>query len=356
MENNYIIEMGLATPRYRLKQSETAELMAKLLGYDEKGTKYLKRIYQKTDIEYRHTVLNPEDETLPVPIGSTAERMKIYEKNACNLALSAIQNGINPHFLPKITHLITVSCTGMYAPGLDIELIMQLNLNRHIDRTCINFMGCYGAFNALKVADAICQQNKEAFVLVVCLELCSLHFQPIINQENLVANSLFADGAACALIHSKPLNEKNLALKGFRCGLASYEQKAMTWFIGNQGFDINLSTYIPQILNENVLELVNPLLTYFNLSIPEIDFFAIHPGGKEILLKVEKALAIRRERNEDAHHVFKNFGNMSSPTILFVLKSLYERLTAKNHQQNILAMAFGPGLTIESGLFEFVSS
>ncbi len=352
MNQSYIIEMGLANPPYRLKQTESAQVMAKLLGYDARATKRLERIYKKTDIEYRHTVLNTKADHLPVPLGGVSERLKIYEKNACSLALAAIREGINPHFIPKITHLITVSCTGMYAPGLDIELLMQLQLSPHIERTCINFMGCYGAFNALKVADAICHKDARAFVLIVCVEFCSLHFQPINSEDNLIANALFADGAACALIHSEPCGEKNLNLTAFRSGFTDYEKKAMTWFIGNHGFDIKLSSYVPMILNENVKALVHPLLAFFQLTLEEIDYFAIHPGGKDILIQIEKALCIPTEKNKDAHEVLKNYGNMSSPTILFVLKKLLNRLTAKNNEQKILAMAFGPGLTIETGLFE----
>lgn len=352
MKGSYIIEMGLANPPYRLKQVESAQVMAKLLGYDARATKRLERIYKKTAIEYRHTILNPKADHLPVPMGGTCERLKIYEKNACSLALAAIREGINPHFIPKITHLITVSCTGMYAPGLDIELLMQLQLSPHIERTCINFMGCYGAFNGLKVADAICQKDAGAFVLVVCVEFCSLHFQPINSEDNLIANALFADGAACALIHSQPVGAKNLSLTGFRSGLSAYEKNAMTWFIGNQGFDIRLSSYVPMILNENVKALVHPLLVFFQLTLEEIDHFAIHPGGKDILIQIEKALSIPTEKNKEAHEILKNYGNMSSPTILFVLKKLLNRLTTKNNGQKILGMAFGPGLTIESGLFE----
>lgn len=352
MTGSYIIEMGLANPPYRLKQAESAQVMAKLLGYDARATKRLERIYKKTNIEYRHTILNPEADYLPVPMGGTSERLKIYEKNACALALASIREGISPRFIPKITHLITVSCTGMYAPGLDIELLMQLHLSPHIERTCINFMGCYGAFNALKVADAICQKDAGALVMIVCVEFCSLHFQPINSEENLIANALFADGAACALVHSQPIGEKNLNLTGFRSGLSEYEKKAMTWFIGNHGFDIKLSTYVPMILNEHVKTLVHPLLAFFQLILEQIDFFAIHPGGKDILIQVEKALSIPAEKNKEAHEILKDYGNMSSPTILFVLKKLLSRLTTKNNGQKILGMAFGPGLTIESGLLE----
>lgn len=352
MNNSYIINLGIANPSIRLTQQQAALHMARKLAYTAKETKKLVRLYQKTAIQYRHTVLNPDDPALTIPFATTAERMKLYETYALDLAKQAINNGIDPHYLPKITHLITVSCTGMYAPGLDIELTLQLNLASHIERTCINFMGCYGAFNALKLADHICRQNPHAYVLVVCIELCSLHFQPMATMDNFIANAIFADGAACALIHSQPQQGRNLRLKSFRCELAPSEQPAMAWYVRDQGFDIILSSYVPMILSDTIREPTQKLLASLNLQSKDIDFFAIHPGGKEILSEVEKALQINPEKNQEAHEVLNDYGNMSSPTILFVLHKWLAKTSVRHHQNNILAMAFGPGLTIESALLE----
>jgi alpha-pyrone synthase len=353
MNNSYIINLGIANPQFRLSQNHTAEYLAKKMGYSAKDTKKLIRLYKKTAIQYRYTVLDPQDASLSVPFSSTAERMKIYENNALNLAIAAINQGVDSIYLPKITHLITVSCTGMYAPGLDIELTLKLNLSSHVERTCVNFMGCYGAMNALKLADYICKNNADAYVLIVCVELCTLHFQPIKTQDNLIANALFGDGAACALVHSQPTKgKKNLQLKSFRCELAPSEKPAMTWNIGDQGFDIILSSYVPVILSDHILEPTQKLLTKLDLTLNDIDFFAIHPGGKEILSSIEKALGIIPEKNQEAHEVLSEYGNMSSPTILFVLKKWLDKISDHHHQKNILAMAFGPGLTIESVLLE----
>jgi len=352
MSKSFIISLGIANPEICLTQQQIAEYMAKKLHYDAKETKKLIRLYKKTAIESRYTVLDPDDQDSTIPLASTAERMHLYEKHALSLAKKAITQGIDSAYLPKITHLITVSCTGMYAPGLDIELTLQLNLATDVERTCINFMGCYGAFNALKMADYICQQNPAAYVLIVCVELCTLHFQPIINMDNLIANAIFADGAACALIHSQPQKGHNLQLNSFRCALAPSPEPSMAWYIRNQGFDIILSSYVPSILSENIQAPIQTLLSSFNLTLDNIDFLAIHPGGKEILATVEKALGTSSEKNQEAHEVLRNYGNMSSPTILFVLKKLLTKMTAETHQKNILAMAFGPGLTIESAILK----
>lgn len=355
MNHSYILQIGTATPDQCLSQKEIALHMGKMLDYDVQQTKRLVRLYKKSAIDYRHIVIKLEstDEQEPenIATASTARRMQIYEENACQLAMRAIHDGIDPNYLTKITHLITVSCTGMYAPGLDIELIGVLNLNSNIERTCVNFMGCYGVFNALKLADNICRQNLKAYVLIVSVELCSIHFQPMDSMDNLIANAIFADGAACALVHSHPIHNNNLLLKSFRCELA-YERQAMAWYIRDRGFDIRLSNYVPSILAGHVKPLTEHLLSHLQLTANEIDYFAIHPGGKEILAAVELSLAINVERNQQAHDVLKNFGNMSSATILFVLKKLLVSLTKANHENKVLTMAFGPGLTIESALLE----
>lgn len=355
MEDSYIIGMGIATPPFRYTQQECAEQMSKRLKYDEKETKKLVRLYKKTAIGWRHSAFSGDDQNIKVPFSSTAERMQLYEQQALPLAVQAIHNSISAEYLPKITHLITVSCTGMYAPGLDIELILKLKLSAHVERTCVNFMGCYGAFNALKLADYICGKDPAAYVLIVCVEICSLHFQPIKTLDNVIANAIFADGAACALIHGKPEGAKNLRIKSFRCALAPSDKPAMAWYIRDQGFDIVLSSYVPTILSDHIREPVQKLLQSLNLTAADIENFAIHPGGKEILSAVEKALEIPQEKNQAAHEVLNDYGNMSSPTILFVIKKWLDQLPANVTKTNLLAMAFGPGLTIESGLLETVS-
>jgi len=351
MNNSFIVGMGIANPKSKFSQQHIAELMAEKFNYNEKETKKLIRIYKKTAIEYRYFTLDSNGST-PSHLSSTAERMKIYENNALPMAMAAINQGIDPHYLKKITHLITVSCTGMYAPGLDIELTLALHLNSQLERTCINFMGCYGAFNALKMADYICRTNPDAYVLIVCVELCSLHFQPMATLDNLIANAIFADGAACALIHGRPISQKSLRLKAFSCALAPSQQPAMAWYVRDQGFDIILSSYVPMLLSDHIRQPTQKLLDNLRLNITDIDFFAIHPGGKDILASVEKALNIPPEKNREAHEVLNDYGNMSSSTILFVLKNWFDKLTLQHHQNNILAMAFGPGLTIESALLE----
>lgn len=356
-----ITAIGTATPDYKRPQAETAELLAELLNASPAKKRVLKSIYQATGIDYRHSVLSDYHKTLGnfeffpnqphEPFPSTAQRMKMYEKHALPLALKAIADCFSEGRLPltDITHVITVSCTGMYAPGLDIEIVQSLSLNTTVQRTAINFMGCYGAFNALKVADAICKTFHNAKVLMVSIELCTLHLQKNWTLDNIIANAIFADGAAAALIEANP-TPPYLSLSSFYCDLIPQTSKEMAWHIADQGFDILLSSYVPDVIEAGIKKFAANLLQQRQLSLANIDFFAIHPGGSKILAACETALQIQPVDNKYSYEVLRNYGNMSSATILFVLKQIWQTLAKTDHQKNIFSCAFGPGLTLESML------
>jgi predicted naringenin-chalcone synthase len=236
----------------------------------------------------------------------------------------------------------------MYAPGLDIDLVKKLQLPTNVLRTGINFMGCYAAFNAFKVADAFCQADKNAKVLIVCTELCSLHFQKTPTQDNLISNALFGDGAGAVLVEGTTTASLRLKPENFCSDLAIEGEDDMAWAIGDLGFEMRLSTYVPSIIKGGILKLTKNLLDKISKNISDIRFFAIHPGGRKILESIEEELGINRCKNEPAYHVLKNYGNMSSPTILFVLQEIVRKLTPNDRGEHILSFAFGPGLTLES--------
>jgi prepilin-type processing-associated H-X9-DG protein len=248
----------------------------------------------------------------------------------------------------EVTHLIVVCCTGMYAPGLDIDLVKKYNLSPSVQRTGINFMGCYAAFNALKAADAFCHQNSNAKILIVCTELCSLHFQKKATEDNFLANALFADGSAAVLVEAQTTRSKKLKPESFNSALIPESSDDMAWSIGNLGFEMKLSTYVPSIIKRGIGALTNALLDKISRKISDIKFFAIHPGGKKILENIESELGISKEQNQEAYCVLKNYGNMSSPTILFVLHHLMHKISDTDDGEYILSFAFGPGLTVES--------
>lgn len=356
-----ITAIGTANPAYKQRQQEISERIAVGFHLKQRQKKLLQAIYKASGIETRYSVIsdyskapgefeffpNHPQECFP----STAKRMKLYKDNALTLALASIENCLNSleTFDKKdITHLITVSCTGMYAPGIDIEIVQKLNLNPSTKRTSINFMGCYGAFNGMKVANAFCQAQPDSNVLLVCVELCSIHFQNKFNSEHIISNAIFADGAAAVLIQGHSKNLKYLNIDTFYCDLVPQTSHDMAWSIADSGFDMVLSSYVPEAIKSGIAIFTEKLLKLSNYSFKDIDYYAIHPGGLKILQACEESLNISIEDNHHSYEVLRNFGNMSSATVLFVLKSIWDNLKQEDNNKNIFSCAFGPGLTLES--------
>jgi len=364
MSVSYITALGIALPQYQFKQNMIASFMESRLKLSYDAKRKLKILYKLSAIEYRHSVLPDYDLTQEAKLytntqknfPSTAQRMEVYQEEALPLAKKAALNCLKEGKVPKknITHLITVSCTGMYAPGLDIELVESLGLSNQTHRTCVNFMGCYASMNALKVAQSICQADENAKVLIVGVELCTLHLQDSEKDDDLLANTLFADGAAAILIEGKRESKKVLLLDKFYCDLAPQGQNDMSWHIHNTGFLMRLSSYVPEVINQSINQLFEGLLENTNLKVDEIDNFALHPGGRKILEVIAKAYQIPQEKLQASFDVLSNYGNMSSVSIIFVLKLIWETLSLKPQEKNILALALGPGLTLESALMKFL--
>jgi prepilin-type processing-associated H-X9-DG protein len=358
---SYITAIGTANPINRFSQSAIAEFMLGHMKLTNGDGRKLRTIFKASGIEFRHSVLEdygqngdasffkkaPGIETIP----STEERLHVFRANALGLSVASINNLISSYpecKVKDVTHLIVACCTGMYAPGLDIDLVKNLKLNSTVQRTAINFMGCYAAFNALKVADAFCKSDHNAKVLIVCTELCSLHFQREGTDDNLLANALFADGSASVLVEHESNSALKLKLESFHSDLSKDGEQHMAWTVGDLGFEMKLSAYVPDIIKGGIAELTNSLLAKISKKLSDIKHFAIHPGGKKILQAIEEELGISKEQNKQAYQVLERYGNMSSPTVLFVLKEVVGNLTAENVGEDILSFAFGPGLTLES--------
>lgn len=360
-----ITAIGTALPQYSRSQLDTASLISAGFKLKPAEKRLLNSIYKSTGIHYRHSVLSdycrlpgefeffPNDSESDFP--STSARMQLFKDNALTLALIAIKNclsSLSNFDVKSITHVITISCTGMYAPGLDIEIVQQLKLNSNTKRTAINFMGCYGAFNGLKIANSICHAEPDAKVLMVCVELCTIHFQKKMTTENMISNAIFSDGAAAVIVQRKSKLDKYLLLSGFHCDLIEHSGQEMAWKIADNGFDIILSSYVPQIIQTGIHDFTQKLLNAYHLSQDDISFYAIHPGGLKILQACEQALSITEHDNRYSYAVLQQFGNMSSATVLFVLKEIWNDLTFQRCDKTILSCAFGPGLTLESMLLQ----
>ncbi|HET6244115.1 MAG: type III polyketide synthase [Bacteroidetes bacterium] len=285
----------------------------------------------------------------------TAERMRIYEKESARLGFAVSEEAISKAGLQKqdITHIITVSCTGFSAPGLETLLLEKLELNYNVKRFTVNFMGCYAAFHGLRLADLICKSEPSAKVLLVCVELCSLHFRKDISEDNILSTYLFSDGAAaCIVRNDAPVAESYLSCYSFDSLLIPEGKNDMGWNIGNNGFEMILSRDVPGHIENHIAKAFNDFISRNGLLKEDIAYYAIHPGGKNILKAFERALILPRDKLAESYEILQNYGNMSSATILFVLQKFLEKPDSVKQGEWLYSAAFGPGLTVESGLFK----
>ena len=243
----------------------------------------------------------------------------------------------------------------MSAPGLDLQIMELMDLPRNIQRTSVNFMGCYAAIHAMKMADSICKCDDNARVLVVCTELCTLHFQREPTFDNFASSMLFGDGSAAMLITSDLAKGKGIKLGQFHSEVIPKGKKDMSWELSSTGFLMTLSNYVPELIEEDIDGMVTRALNKSGLNKSDITNWCVHPGGKRILQAVEHSLGISNTDLENSYQILRHFGNMSSPTILFVLKDIMHSLQFEDRNK-IMGIAFGPGLTLETFTAEGVSS
>jgi predicted naringenin-chalcone synthase len=354
-----IKSIGTAVPAFRHEQNEILQFMSRIYAFNEKERRSLRYLYHQSGITSRYSVLSdysrepsgwtfyPPSENLE-PFPSLEQRMKVFNEHAANLSVTAIRNCLEDDAdLRRITHLITVTCTGLSAPGLDLQLMELLNLPKNIFRTSVNFMGCYAAIHALKLADTLCRADASARVLIVCTELCTLHFQQEATTDNITSSLLFGDGSAAVLVTGEDDSAGGYPIAGFYGEVMPKGKQDMSWELSSTGFAMTLSSYVPSLIEEDFEKLVDQALARNNLSREDITHWAVHPGGRRILESIEKSLSLPKEKLEASYKVLRDFGNMSSPTILFVLKDILSGLD-NSQQQFVLGAAFGPGLTMET--------
>jgi predicted naringenin-chalcone synthase len=358
--------IGVAVPPARIDQREAARIARALCCRTEEQATWLPAMYDQTGIEGRHIALGtplirdllegtresgsiylpkgPDDATGP----TTGQRMKIYAELSVPLAVEACDKAINQAGwdASEITHLVTVSCTGFFAPGIDYALIQRLNLSRTVQRTHVGFMGCHGAINGLRVASAYAGADPEARVLLCAVELSSVHYHYAWDPQRMIANAIFGDGAAavCGMKPSETDSRWTTSATG-SC-LIPDSADAMSWTIGDHGFAMTLSKRVPDLIHRDIRAWLEPWLKSLGYRLNEIGSWAIHPGGPRVLAAVQEALDLPAEKLTAPREVFGARGNMSSPTVLFIL----ERLRAANAPRPAVALAFGPGLVAEAAL------
>jgi len=360
----YILHIETGVPGFSYSLDFTREKM-KSWAVSKRDARLIHYVHKQSGIRNRYSACGDFDSPDAAELFTTGadgqlsnpgtqERNDVFAREARKLAVEVAGRALAacPEIRKEeITHVITATCTGFSNPGIDFYLVTDLGLNPSTQRYQLGFMGCYAAFPALRMAQQFCQADSRAVVLVLCLEFCTLHVQVDGRTESILANALFADGAACAIVHGRDALSARSAyrLNSFTSGLATGGEKDMAWSVGNHGFDIVLSSYVPDIIAANIANIVDPVLANVSLDRDDIDAWAVHPGGRAILDKVEQGLSLPEGSLAVSRSVLERFGNMSSPTILFVLRDL---LIGESDEEEklVCALAFGPGLTIEMGL------
>ncbi|MBA4386450.1 MAG: type III polyketide synthase [Verrucomicrobia bacterium] len=365
MQDVYIKCIETLVPANAYSQDFAREKMLSWVEGD-KEHRLINRVYRNSGIETRYSVLDDFFGDKPGSLfrqgnngkviePGTRERNDRYALESRTLAVEAARCVLNSSGLPagKITHVITASCTGFANPGADYFIVRDLGLKHSVARFALGFMGCYAAIPALRLARDICRADPSAVVMVVSIELCSLHLHFEDGLDSLLANAIFADGVAAAIVGCGPPGEEQQGLRidGFASSIITEGEKDMAWRIGNKGFEIALSTYVPDLIGGHIKSLVEAILGEHRIALSDIGTWAIHPGGTAILDRIEKELGLMPAQIEASRDVLRRYGNMSSATVLFVLKELLKGgPAAAGESWRISAMAFGPGLTVESAI------
>jgi predicted naringenin-chalcone synthase len=358
-----IVSIGTAVPPTRIGQEEVRDLFAGQEGLDRLTRRRIQAVFDASAIEHRHTVLAELAAGAERPAGgaavidahgtllspTTGARNDRYIAVAPALSAEAARRaladgGIDPS---DVTHVVTVSCTGLFAPGPDYRLVRDLDLPTTVERSHLGFIGCAAALPALRVATALAATRPAAVVLVVCTELCSLHLRPSADPQQIVAASVFADGAAAAVVTADPAIGRpgGLELDRFGTALTDEGETDMVWTIGDNGFEMVLSAEVPRIIGREIRGAVGRFLG--DDQPPEV--WAVHPGGRSVLDRVETGLELAPDALAASRSVLRDFGNMSSATILFILAALL-RDDVVHDGARVAGLAFGPGLTVESAL------
>lgn len=368
----YVRSLETAVPTTMLIQSEARDVFAAQPGLSRLGSRLVGTCFDSAAIDTRFTAVeeltnearsedpqfyDPRTGLLLNP--STKVRNEIFAREATKLFVQAARSAMDaaPELdLLDITHLITVSCTGFFNPGPDYKIVRELGLDPAVQRYHLGFMGCYAAFPALRAAKLFCEADPNAVVLVVCAELCSLHVRTSNDPDTIMGSALFADGAAAAVVTARPGSEEHalLQLDHFETVLTPVGEDSMAWNIGDNGFEMVLGNYVPHIIDDHIVGALEPLLArepgLAALPYSAIPHWAIHPGGRSILDKVESRLGLTEKQLLPAREILRDYGNMSSATVLFVIRNILEQAPQAGDER-ICSMAFGPGLTVETALF-----
>lgn len=361
-----IAGLGTAVPAHRIAQQDAAEQIAGYCGLSADQQRRVMQVHEQTGVATRHSVVlrsstngQPAEQSFyrgdgtngqPSQIPTTSQRMQSYEEHAGPLVREAAERALSQASCAAagVTHLVTVSCSGFTAPGVDHLLIEKLGLPRSVQRTHVGFMGCHGALNGLRLAKAFVEADQRANVLVCAVELCTLHLQHGFELQGVISNALFADGAAAVLCRAEADAAKVWKLAATGSHYLADSRDAMSWRIGDHGFQMRLAPSVPRLIREHLRPWLTSWLAESGHTPADIGCWAVHPGGPRILQACRESLALPGDALSASEEVLADYGNMSSPTVLFVLERLMDRAA----RLPAVALGFGPGLAIEALLLD----
>lgn len=361
--------IGVAVPPTILHQDEIRDVFRDQPGRSRLAQRLIGAAFDGSAIDTRHTVIEDFDAADAAATSTyydadrrlvlappTGTRNDTYIEHAPPLLLEAARQALESApgiTAADVTHVVTASCTGFFAPGPEYLLVRDLGLPATTERYHLGFQGCFAAFPALRAAQAFCDARPGAVVLVVCVELCSIHLRSSDDPDVILASSVFADGAAAAIVSAKPTDSPAAVIEfdAWSTALVPDGETDMAWTIGDLGFEMVLSAAVPKLIGEHLADALEPLLATGGdpVAVEQIDRWAIHPGGRSILDRVQQRLDLDDEQLEPSRSVLRLYGNMSSATVLFILQRLLAD-ASPGVDERICALAFGPGLTIESAL------
>jgi prepilin-type processing-associated H-X9-DG protein len=366
--NATLCSLGTAVPKFAIDQ-EMAAKVAQSLRLTSRWNQALPQLYRKSGVKRRGSVLLTSDPnesqscqtffqevTSDKPCGpTTKERMVAYAQYAGPLLQEACEIALERSEFDgrQVSHLVTVTCTGFASPGIDHWIIQSMGLQSSTQRTHVGFMGCHGMINGLRTARAIALSDPSAVVMVGAVELCSLHQQYTEDPQQLVANALFADGSAAAVVagadYQVAAGKSAWSIVSSHSVLIGDSNDQMAWLIGDHGFQMRLSPEVPALIEKTLASEVDRWLLTMGIQRDSIGDWAIHPGGPRILDAVESSLGLNAEKVQPSRDVLAEHGNMSSPTVLFILDRIKASTSVATFEDRryCVLIAFGPGIHAE---------
>lgn len=369
-----IIGLGTAQAPEVVSQEDALALSSEVICENDKQKRLLRTLFRKAGVSSRRTVIPYElgyqwhksDQAARQEAGeatgggggpTTAQRMTLYQQHATPLALGSATAAIHDAaVLPgDITHLVTVSCTGFAAPGVDVDLIRLLGLPNTTQRVHVGYMGCHGAINGMRTVQGLTAADPDACVLMCCVELCSLHFRMRWDTDGIVGNALFADGSGSIIAGGENWAKKHphsaaiCEIEATGACLIENTTDAMAWHVGDHGFEMRLTSDVPECIKTYLHAWIVRWLAAHDLKIEDIHRWIVHPGGPKIIDAVQDALQLDPSQTQCSRDVLNDLGNMSSATVLFVM----ERKQAHPHTGPAVVLAFGPGVMAEAALLRY---